>query len=742
MKVKELAAALDIPKPEYRKFRNVISELIDSGELVRLKRNRIGLASELNVLVAPISITRSGIGFVEQDSDDPDILIPERQLGTALDSDKVMVRRTGTIDGRPTGAVIRVVERAARNIVGVVHTSRHFVFVTPDNPRIHRDILIPAKDTQDARDGQKVVAVLEEWDDPNRNPVGRIIEVLGFPGDPGVDMLTVVKSYNLPEEFPPEVIDEAERVSAASIDEEAPRREDYTNQCVYTIDPSDAKDFDDAVSVERLDNGYRLGVHIADVSHFVQPGSALDKEALARGNSVYLPGMVIPMIPEALSNDICSLRPDRNRLAHSVIIDFDSKGNMLSWKVKDTIIKSRARLAYEQVQEFFDTGTPDKATRPVADNLLVARELAQLLCKRRFTEGSLDFDLPEASIVLDQQGSVLEIGNRIRLEAHRLVEEFMLAANKAVAVHVHKKSVPFIYRVHERPDIEKVQDFADMMSRLGYSFPVSEHIQPAVFAKFLKKIEGTPEEGFINELMLRSMKKAVYQRENIGHFGLAFRHYTHFTSPIRRYPDLLVHRLLRKLKDGRYPKQFAAKVNDLIDRAAVHCSETERLAESAERHAVKVKQIAYMADHVGETFPGVITGVTGYGFFVRLDDLGVEGLVRVSTIDDDYYHFDEKNYQLVGRRSRKTYRLGSAVEVGVVRVDKAKNELDLFLAKTDEQPPAPAAGKARPTRSSKSQGEAKTQTKTKTKTKTRTKPANNKTGAGKTSRKRKPSRRK
>ena len=330
MKVKELATALDIPQSDYRRFRTVIRELVDSGELVLLKRNRIGLASELNVLVAPISITRSGVGFVEHGEDDPDILIPERQLHTALDGDKVMVRRTGISDGRPTGAVIRVVERAARNIVGAVHTSRNFVFVTPDNPRIHRDILIPVKDSQGARDGEKVVAVLEEWDDPNRNPLGRITEVLGFPGDPGVDMLTVVKSYNLPEEFPPDVIDEAERASAAAIEDEAPHREDLTNECVYTIDPSDAKDFDDAVSVERIGDGSRLGVHIADVSHFVQPGTALDKEALTRGNSVYLPGMVIPMIPEALSNDICSLRPDRIRLAHSVIIDIDAKGEMQS----------------------------------------------------------------------------------------------------------------------------------------------------------------------------------------------------------------------------------------------------------------------------------------------------------------------------------------------------------------------------------------------------------------------------
>ncbi|MBD3333708.1 ribonuclease R [candidate division GN15 bacterium] len=759
MKVKELAAALDIPKPDYRRFRNVIRELIESGELVRLKRNRIGLASELNVVVAPISITRSGVGFVEHGQDEPDILIPERQLHTALDGDKVMVRRTGTYDGRPTGAVIRVVERAARNIVGAVHTSRHFVFVVPDNPRIHRDILIPAKDTQDARDGEKVVAVLEEWDDPNRNPVGRITEVLGFPGDPGVDMQTVVKSFNLPEEFPSEVIDEAERASAASIEEEAPRRDDLTDEIVYTIDPSDAKDHDDAVSVERLGDGYRLGVHIADVSHFVQPGSALDKEALTRGNSVYLPGMVIPMIPEALSNDICSLRPDRVRLAHSVIIDFDSSGEMQGWKIKDTLIKSRAKLSYEQVQQLFDTGKPDQDTKPVTDNLLVARELARILCKRRFAEGSLDFDLPEAKIVLDQQGRVLEIGNRIRLESHRLVEEFMLAANKAVAVHVFKKNVPFIYRVHERPDVEKIQDFADMMKRLGYSFPVSEHVKPAVFARFLEKVEGTPEEGFVNELMLRSMKKAVYQRDDIGHFGLAFRHYTHFTSPIRRYPDLLVHRLLRKLKRGRYPKQFGQKVSELIDRTANHCSETERLAETAERHAVKVKQISYMAEHVGEVFPGVITGVTGYGFFVRLDELGVEGLVRVSTIDDDYYQFDEKNYQLIGRRSKKAYRLGSTIEVGVARVDKAHNELDLYLAKAVEEPDLPphkaerkgaavrrrkAKAKTTSKKGTQSSGKSKPKTKTKTKTKpgTKSKPSKktNKTGGPKTTRKKKTSR--
>ena len=680
LRIKELAAAMRIPPRDYPAFRKAIKQLFQSGDLVRLKRGRVGVPDQLGVMVGTLAVTRKGVGFLLREGDQQDILIPSWELHTALDGDQVMVRLRGKVEGREAGSVIRIMKRADRNIVGVFHTERHFAWVTPDNPRIHRDIYIPTDEVSGARDGEKVVAKLTVWDDPHRNPEGRIVERIGFPHEPGVDMLTIIKSYGFPESFAPEIIDEAERAAAKLSDEAEKHRLDLTRECIYTIDPFDAKDHDDAVGVEETADGFRLGVHIADVSYYVDTGSALDVEAFNRGNSVYLPGTVIPMIPEVLSNDICSLKPNRRRLSHSVLMDFDRQGKMLKWKLADTIINSKAKLSYEEVQDLFDgKDMPDRIKR-VADNLRLARKLALLLSRRRFAEGSLDFDLPEAKIILGKDGEVLELGSRVRLESHRLVEEFMLAANRAVALEVFRYAQPFLYRVHDKPDLEKLEAFSYMMERLGHRFPVSKTMRPIQFARFLDTVKNTPEADFVNELLLRSMAKAVYQRENIGHFGLAFSHYTHFTSPIRRYPDLLVHRLLRKLKGGRYPVSFARRVESVIDNVGKHCSETERTAESAEREAVRVKQVAYMAEHLGDEYTGVISGVMPFGFFVRLDRLGVEGVVRVSTIDDDFYRHEEGNYRLIGRRSKRTFRLGDAINVGVMRVDKIRNEIDLYVA--------------------------------------------------------------
>jgi len=679
MKMKELAKALSIPNPSYSHFRSVIKQLITKGELVKLKRGRIGLASELNLVTGTLQVTRAGVGFVPCEGKE-DIMIPAHALLTAFDGDKVTVRLTSESSGRQMGAVVNIVERTERRIVGTFKKGKHFYFVEPDNPRIHRDIYIGKDDSLDANEGEKVVVQMEPWVDAHLNPEGAVAERLGFPGDPGVDMLTVMRGFNLPDTFPPEVMRDAEIAAGQSIEDEIAQRENLTKECIYTIDPEDAKDHDDAINVEKLPHGFRLGVHIADVSHYVQEGTLLDKEALRRGNSVYLPGMVVPMLPEVLSNDVCSLRPHRVRLAHSCIMDFDQKGKLLKWRVADTVIKSKAKLTYEQAQEFFSTGKADDSLAHVADNLTLARELAQVLTKRRFAEGSLDFDLPESKIILGKDGEVIELGSRVRLESHRLVEECMLAANVAVALEVFRVAQPFIYRVHDKPDLKKLEAFSEMMKRIGRSFPVSATMQPVQFSRFLEGVKDSPESEFINELMLRSMKKAVYQRANIGHFGLAFSHYTHFTSPIRRYPDLLVHRLLRSRVNGVYPAPFAKRIIPFIDSAASHCSTTERDAEAAERQAIKVKQVAFMSRHLGAEFSGIISGIIAHGFFVRLDHLGVEGMVRVSSIDDDYYQFDEKHFRLVGRRSGTAYRLGDPVKVKVAKVDTVRHEIDLAIA--------------------------------------------------------------
>lgn len=683
MKMKELAKLLAVKSAEYPRFRNAVKELINHGKLVKLNRGQIGVAEELSVVVGKISITRSGVGFLIREGGE-DILIPEHALSTALDSDTVMVRMEGHRNGRITGSIIRIMERAARSIVGIYHIGRNFSFVKPDNPRIHRDIYIPEMASLNAKEGEKVVARLTAWEDQYQHPEGEIVERLGFPGDHTVDMLSVLRGYGLPDAFPLAVLQQADQAASTLLDEEIARRVDLTNEAIYAIDPEDAKDHDDAISVVRIDGGYRLGVHIADVSFYVREGTLLDTEAFQRATSVYLPGMVIPMLPEVLSNDVCSLRADTVRLAHSAIIDFDKHGKMLRWERQDSVIKSKAKLTYEEVQRFFDTGEMSHGVKRVHENLTVARELAQVLTARRLHEGSIDFDLPEVKIVLDEHGKTIDLKNRERLESHRLVEECMLAANKAMALEVSKRGLPMLNRVHDRPDAEKLEEFSKLVTRLGYTFPVSPAMKPSQFTQFLERIKTAPEKEFINELLLRSMKKAVYQRENIGHYGLAFTHYTHFTSPIRRYPDLFVHRLLRNIKPGGYSPTLSKNIISVIDKVGEHCSEMERMAEQAERDAVKIKQVAYMEQHVGNEYGGRVSGVMAYGFFVRLDNLGAEGMVRLSTIDDDYYQYDEKGYRIVGVHTGRIFRLGDTVRVQVLRVDRMRNEIDLQLVQDKE----------------------------------------------------------
>ncbi len=687
LKIKELASEMRIPGKEYQSFRKLVKQLIDEGKLVRLRRGRVGVPSELDLVVGEISITRGGFGMIYSDSGEPVVISP-KNLFTALDGDKVMVRvGTTDTDNELHGKVIKILKRTEKDIIGVFHRAGHFNFVKPDNRKVYRDVYIANRLSQKALDGERVVVRITHWEEPNLNPEGEVVERIGFPGNPKADMLAVIRSFELPQKFPEDVEREAEDVAALFTDAEIKRRRDFTDEIVYTIDPFDAKDFDDAVSVSKTKSGYRLGVYIADVSFFVREDTPLDREAYDRGTSVYLPGMVIPMLPEKLSNDLCSLKPNRKRLVFAAIMNFDRRGKMLDWEIVDGVIQSRARLAYEEAQDFFDTGKLLPKVKRVAKNLTVARELAGLLQKRRKAEGSLDFDLPEARIVMNKAGEVVELGSRIRLEAHRLVEEFMLAANRAVALHVFRLGQKFLYRVHEKPDMEKLEAFSLLVKRLGYRFPVSPQMKPIQCSRFLDKIKGKPEEELLNELMLRSMKKAVYQPKNIGHFGLAFTHYTHFTSPIRRYPDLIVHRLLRKLENGRFPIKLAKRLDNVLTNVGHHCSETERKAEAAEREAIKLKQVEYMTKHLGDEYTGVISGMLNFGFFVRIDKLGAEGMVRLSSLDDDYYHFDENNFRLVGRRTGRVFRLGDPVSVGIMSVDRIKNEINLYLVEEDRKKP-------------------------------------------------------
>ncbi|MFH1700960.1 MAG: ribonuclease R [Candidatus Zixiibacteriota bacterium] len=680
MKVRELAKAMGIQDSAYSSFRGKIKSLLDKGKLVSLKRNRIGLPEAMDLISGIIQITKSGMGFCTPEGTDEEIYIAPGDTLTAFGGDKVLVRlKPGFgFKGKRTGIVIKVVERKLQSIVGTFRKGRGYAFVIPDAKNINRDIYIIRGKTMDAANGEKVVVRLVEWEHPSLNPEGEISERLGFPGDPGVDMLSIIRAYDLPMEFPEEIQREADAV-ISDWQGEISRRSDLTNLNSFTIDPADAKDHDDAVSIKKEGDIYRLGVHIADVSHFVIANTRLDKEAYSRATSVYFPDRVIPMLPEILSNNVCSLMPNRKRLAFSIIIDFDKTGKVLDYELFPSVIRSRAKLSYDEVQDYFDTGIPCPRIDRIADDLTIMRELAKILLARRQKAGSLDFDLPEAKIILDKQGNVIEIGNRVRRESHRLVEEFMLAANRQVAYHFLHHALPTLYRVHDRPNMEKVEAFSFLISKLGYRFPVSPTMPTGDFAKLLKKIKGQPEEDFINELLLRSMAKAVYQPENIGHFGLAFKHYLHFTSPIRRYPDLLVHRLLKMLKKNKYPVKTSQKLGIILNNTGKHCSAMERRAMEAERDAVKAKQVAYMAGQVGSEYDGIISGVMNFGFFVRISGPECEGMIRLSTMDDDYYNFDEANYLLKGRRRGRVFRLGDKIRVGVMKVDKEAKEIDLFV---------------------------------------------------------------
>lgn len=683
MKTKDLAKQAGVKQADYTPFRKEVKRLLDEGTLVRLKRGRIGLPDKMDLITGTLSTTRAGFGFLNPDNNSEEIFVPAHALLAALDGDRVMLRLKPGVGfkGKREGIVLKIIERSRSQLVGTYMKSRGYEYVVPDDRKIQREILIkPGKigKIKNIRNGEKVVIELSYMDDPNLHPEGVIVERLGLPGDPGVDMLSIIKSHNLPGEFSDQVLAEADDV-AESWQQEADRRKDLSSHNAFTIDPATAKDHDDAVSIESNKNGFRLGVHIADVSHFVTGGSELDKEAFERGTSVYFPDRVIPMLPEKLSNDICSLKPNRKRLAFSIFIDYDKTGQVKSYELFPSLIKSRAKLSYEEVQSFFDDGSMSDRLERVSGQLTTMRRLAKLLHKRRAEQGSLDFDLSDPKIIVDESGRVVEIGSRTRTESHRLVEEFMLAANRQVARHFFENAQQILYRVHERPDLEKLNAFSDLVERFGYRFPVSPGMPAVDFSRFLAKVKGKPEEGLINELLLRSMKKAVYQPANIGHFGLAFKHYLHFTSPIRRYPDLLVHRLLKALKNKKYPVKLEKKLPVVLAHVGKQTSERERRAMEAEREAIKAKQVEYMADHVGSLYDGIISGVTNFGFFVRLIGPECEGLIRVSALDDDYYRFDEESYSLIGRRHQRRFRLGDPVKVGVMRVDVENRDIDLFL---------------------------------------------------------------
>lgn len=685
LKLKEIARGLNVGDDRYPDLKRAMAGLVESGRVYRIKSQRYALPVQINLVVGTLDSTRRGAGFVvpeKKTEGQVDIFVPPHKLGGAVHGDRVVARVEGR-RGRdnPEGRIIQILERARTQIVGTLQRGKRFGFVVPDNPRLGFDVYVAEEDLKQAREGQKVVVSIEDWGDGTKSPEGRVVEVLGDPDAPGVDILSIIKTHELDEEFPQE-IEKSARELRADFAGEARRRLDLRDKVVFTIDPHDAKDFDDALSIERMgEDLYEVGIHIADVSHYVEEGGPIDDEALERGTSVYLVDRVIPMLPEHLSNDLCSLRPEEDRLAYSVILTIDGAANVQKSDFRETVIRSRFRLTYQEAQEMLESRAPREELKTLLWELQTLRRLAKVLQKKRAERGSLDFDLPEAIVELDDEGFPVDIKESVRLESMRLIEEFMLLANETVARHASRLGVPFIYRVHDRPAPEKIDQIRDFVAALGYRLPRARKgkVDPRVFAEIIEEARGKREEELVNTVILRSMKQARYQVENIGHFGLAASFYTHFTSPIRRYPDLEVHRILKKLQGGERWKQDREAQLSRLERIADHSSIEERNAAEAERDSIDLKKVEFMERHLGDEFDGKISGVTSFGIFIRLDQYFVEGLVHLHELSDDYYEFHEDKYALIGRNTGRRFRLADAVRVRVESVNKEKRQIDFVL---------------------------------------------------------------
>ena len=693
MMVRELMQLLRLKAPDRHDLKQTLNELVLNGEIVKTRGNRYGLPEKMDLETGLFQAHPSGYGFViPEKKGKPDVYIGARSRLDAMDGDKVVARisppqgRKKT-EGKREGVIIRILERAHTKVVGTYGLPESgaaaYGFVTPSNFRITQDVFISRENVKDAKPGDIVSAEIIAYPMRGRPPEGRIVKVIGRPGQPGIDSELIIEQYELPVEFSAAALKEADAIPQEVPSSVRKGRHDLRELPTVTIDGEKARDFDDAVSIEKIKSGYRLWVHIADVGHYVKEGLILDQEAYQRATSVYLPDRAIPMLPTALSNGICSLNPKVDRLTVTCEMDISTSGEILEYDIYESIINSNERMTYTAVRQILVDKDPVQRTRYAAllKEFELMEELMKLLQQKRAKRGSIDFDLPEPEIVLDLQGRMTDVIRAERNMAHQIIEEFMLAANETVAGHIEDKEAPFIYRVHEEPAEEKLTDLIDFLATLGISLPAVKKLRPLHLQKALAKAKGTPEETLINTVLLRTMKQARYSEENAGHFGLAAETYTHFTSPIRRYPDLIVHRILKadmkeKLKDEAY----LTRLEEYLPDAAKHCSHRERIAMEAERDVVAMLKIEFMKDKLGEVYEGIITGVLQFGFFVQLREYFVEGLVHVSTLADDYYHYIEKLHCLRGERRKRTYRIGDRIKVRVDRVDPARKRMDFSLA--------------------------------------------------------------
>ena len=703
MKRKELSMFMQVSDEVRPEFDSLIDEMLNEGLIEQTKRGKLVLKGkgdcprkerkdekEKLTYTGTYIGNAKGFGFVEVEGLTEDFFIPEGYSLNACHNDtveiEIMSNAHGGKDRRTEAKVVRVVERSTDVIVGTYEASKNFGFVVTDNAKFSNDIFIAKENSKGAVAGHKVVVEILDYGDERHNPEGKITKILGHVNDPGVDILSIAMAFGVPSEFPEKVLNQAEGLNKPLIESDFSGRTDLRDTLMVTIDGEDAKDLDDAVSLHMEGDLYVLGVHIADVSNYVQERSALDREALQRGTSVYLADRVVPMLPHALSNGICSLNQGEDRLALSCIMWIDSTGKVRDYKIAETVVNINYRMSYTEVKKIIEEQDPEMLEKysEVSDMLCKMQELSLILRSMRNKRGAVDFDFPETKLILNEKGEPVEIKPYERNEATKLIESFMLAANETVAEHYYWAEAPFLFRIHENPDEEKINKLKTFIKNFGYNIKMNnDELHPKEFQKLLTKIEGTKEEALISRLTLRSMQQAKYSTECIGHFGLACKYYTHFTSPIRRYPDLQIHRIIKDDLRGRLTEEKKEHYYEFLDSVASSTSKSERKADEAERETVKLKKAQYMKNHINEIFEGVISGVTNWGIYVELENT-VEGLVHVSSLCGDYFVFDEAKYELVGEHSGICYKLGERVKVMVRDVDLSLRTIDFIIADFDE----------------------------------------------------------
>ncbi len=689
MKIKELMMVLQVPPSDRKELEELIGELIQAGKIIRTKRGKYAIPQTFNLISGTFQGHPKGFGFLVLDEEEKDIFIPASSVNGAMHKDRVMCRiiKQQTAERRAEAEVIEILERGPESLVGTYQESENFGFVVPDDQKYTRDIFIPKKASKGAVTGHKVLVRITDWAQERRNPEGAVISILGHVNDPGVDILSIIYQYDLPREFPKEVMDEIEHIPDEVSDKDKRGRNDLRSIPMVTIDGEDAKDLDDAISIEKLGSGnYRLGVHIADVTHYVKEKSPLDKEAFERGTSIYLVDRVIPMIPHKLSNGLCSLNAHTDRLALTCMMEIDGNGNVHNHEITESVINIDERMTYTDVKKILLD--EDEAVKERYKDLIpmfkTMEDLAAILRKKRMKRGAIDFDFPETKVILDSEGTPLEMKPYDRNVATRIIEEFMLVCNETIAEDYFWQEKPFVYRSHEDPDPEKILALTEFINNFGYHIKgAATKVHPKDMQKILAEIEDKPEESIISHLLLRSMKQARYTAECNGHFGLAAKYYCHFTSPIRRYPDLQIHRIIKYNLHHELEGKRQAKLFDRMPDVAKQCSMRERRADEAERETIKLKKVEYMKQFIGQMFEGAITGTTSWGCYVELPNT-VEGLVHVTEMADDYYIYDEEGHRWIGEHSKQIYRLGDKVFVQVIKTDTVTRTID-FRFVTEEE---------------------------------------------------------